>query len=73
MNRKEISHVYDCLGRHLLGGPDGNRDQVLDEVVYARKPFTRSSDRCVDKPTSQSNAGVPPSPPVGNSYYAYDE
>ena len=74
INRNEMTHIYDCLDQHLLGGLDNNRDQILDEVIRARKSFTQLSGRYVDEPTSQSNARVQfllrPSP-IWGSYRAH--
>ena len=75
MSRNEMTRIYGCLDQYF-GGLDGNRDQVLDEVIHARKSFTQLSGRYVDKPTSQSNARVPflLSPfPIWGSYRAHGE
>ena len=39
-SRRETTHIYECLGQRLLEGVR-DRDLISNEVIHARKSFTR--------------------------------
>ena len=76
MNRRGITHIYNCLRQHLLGGLGGDRNEILDEIICARKPSAWLSGHRIDRPTNQSNARellLPRAPPKGSNYCVYGE